>query len=87
MLEQDKQQRQQIEELKSKKKGFITAVGTVEELLPNASFKVILENDHEVLAYLSGKMRMFKIKILPGDKVLLEMTPYDLKRARVIRRL
>tara|TARA_Y100000590_G_scaffold348112_1_gene398976 strand:- start:4004 stop:4219 length:216 start_codon:yes stop_codon:yes gene_type:complete len=57
--------------------------GEILETLPNAMFKVILENDHEVLAHVSGKMRMHYIKILPGDKVKLELSPYDLSRGRI----
>lgn len=68
------------------KKGFLEVRGTVEELLPNATFRVRLENGHEVLAHLSGKMRMFKIRILPGDAVTLEMSPYDLTKGRITYR-
>ena len=57
--------------------------GTVVETLPNAMFKVELENGHRVLAHISGKLRMNYIKILPGDKVTMEMSPYDLTRARI----
>lgn len=57
--------------------------GTVVENLPNAMFKVELENGHQVLAHISGKLRMNFIKILPGDKVTLEMSPYDLTRGRI----
>ena len=57
--------------------------GTVVESLPNAMFKVELENGHQVLAHISGKLRMNFIKILPGDKVTLEMSPYDLSRGRI----
>ncbi|MBQ7793880.1 MAG: translation initiation factor IF-1 [Clostridia bacterium] len=57
--------------------------GTVVETLPNAMFKVELENGHRVLAHISGKLRMNFIKILPGDKVTMEMSPYDLTRARI----
>ena len=57
--------------------------GTVVETLPNAMFKVELENGHQVLAHISGKLRMNFIKILPGDKVPLEMSPYDLSRGRI----
>ncbi len=60
--------------------------GIVLETLPNAMFKVKLENGHEVLAHISGKMRMHYIKILPGDKVKLELSPYDLSRGRVVYR-
>ncbi|MFA5134680.1 MAG: translation initiation factor IF-1 [Patescibacteria group bacterium] len=71
---------------KQNKKGFIEVTGIVEELLPSATFKVRLENDHIILAHLSGKMRMFKIRILPGDKVTVEMTPYDLTKGRITYR-
>lgn len=69
------------------KKGFIEVVGIIEELLPSATFKVKLENGHEILAHLSGKMRMFKIRLLPGDRVKVEMTPYDLSKGRITYRL
>lgn len=68
---------------KQNKKGFIELKGTVEKLLPSATFKIKLENGHEILAYLSGKMRMNKIRILPGDIVTVEMTPYDLTKGRI----
>lgn len=64
-------------------KDFIEALGEVTELLPGAKFKVKLENDHVILAHLSGKMRMFKIRLVPGDKVKLEMSPYDLTKGRI----
>ena len=57
--------------------------GVVLEILPNAMFKVVLDNGHEVLAHVSGKMRMHYIKILPGDKIKLELSPYDLSRGRI----
>lgn len=57
--------------------------GTVVETLPNAMFKVELENGHEITAHISGKMRMHYIKILPGDKVKVEMSPYDLSKGRI----
>ena len=57
--------------------------GTVVETLPNAMFKVELENGHQILAHISGKLRMNCIKILPGDKVTIEMSPYDLTRGRI----
>lgn len=60
--------------------------GIIKENLPNASFRVELENGHEVLAHVSGKMRMHFIKILPGDKVSLELSPYDLTRGRITYR-
>ena len=61
----------------------IEVEGVVVEALPNAMFKVKLENDHIVLAHVSGKMRMNFIRILPGDRVTLELTPYDLNRGRI----
>ncbi len=60
--------------------------GTVLEALPNAMFTVELENGHKILAHISGKLRMHYIRILPGDKVTLEMSPYDLTRGRIIWR-
>ena len=60
--------------------------GTIVESLPNAMFRVELENGHKVLAHISGKMRMHYIRILPGDKVTVELTPYDLSRARIVFR-
>ena len=60
--------------------------GTVVEPLPNAMFRVELENGHKVLAHISGKMRMHFIKILPGDKVTVELSPYDLSRGRIVYR-
>ncbi|MEJ5227944.1 translation initiation factor IF-1 [Thermodesulfovibrio sp.] len=60
--------------------------GTIEEALPNAMFRVRLDNGHLILAYVSGKMRMHFIKILPGDKVLVEISPYDLTKGRIIYR-
>ena len=67
-------------------KDFIEVDGEVLELLPAASFKIRLENGHEILAHLSGKMRMFKIRLLPGDRVKVQMTPYDLTKGRIIYR-
>jgi translation initiation factor IF-1 len=68
------------------KEDSIEMQGTVLENLPNATFRVKLENDHVVLGHISGKMRKNYIRILPGDKVTVEMTPYDLSRARIIFR-
>jgi translation initiation factor IF-1 len=68
------------------KQESIQVEGTVLETLPNASFRVRLDNDHEILAHISGKMRMHYIRILPGDKVLLELSPYDLSRGRIVYR-
>ena len=67
-------------------KEVIELEGTVLETLPNALFKVELENGHVVLAHISGKMRMHYIRIIPGDRVALEMTPYDLSKARITYR-
>ena len=68
------------------KTDVIEVEGTVLEKLPNAMFKVELENGHIVLAHISGKLRMNFIKILPGDKVTLEMSPYDLSKGRIVWR-
>ena len=65
------------------KEDVLELEGTVVETLPNAMFKVELENGHQVLAHISGKLRMNFIKILPGDRVTLEMSPYDLTRGRI----
>ncbi len=65
------------------KEDMIEIEGTVVETLPNAMFKVELENGHEVLAHVSGKIRMYYIRILPGDKVTVELSPYDLTRGRI----
>ncbi len=64
----------------------IRVEAVVKEALPNARFRVGLENGHEVLAHVSGKMRMHFIRILPGDKVTIEMSPYDLSKGRIIYR-
>jgi len=69
------------------KEDTIEMQGEIIENLPNATFRVKLENDHVVLGYISGKMRMNYIHILPGDKVTVEMTPYDLTRARITFRV
>ncbi len=68
-------------------KDFIEIQGEVEELMPAATFKVVLENGHEILAHLSGKMRMNKIRILPGDRVKIQMSPYDLSKGRIVYRM
>ena len=70
----------------AKKDDAIELEGTIIESLPNAMFRVELESGHEVLAHVSGKMRMHFIKILPGDKVKLELSPYDLTRGRITYR-
>ena len=68
------------------KEDVIEAQGTVAETLPNAMFRVQLENGHTILAHISGKMRMNFIRILPGDKVTVEVSPYDLTRGRITYR-
>ncbi|OCC15068.1 Translation initiation factor 1 [Dissulfuribacter thermophilus] len=68
------------------KSDAIQVEGTVLETLPNAMFRVELENGHKVLAHISGKMRMHYIRILPGDKVTVELSPYDLTRGRIVYR-
>lgn len=68
------------------KEEAIEIEGTIVEALPNANFKVELENGHEVLAHVSGKIRMHYIRILPGDKVTVELSPYDLTRGRITYR-
>jgi translation initiation factor IF-1 len=69
------------------KKEAIEVEGTVVEALPNAMFRVELANGHQVLAHISGKIRMHYIRVLPGDKVLIELSPYDLGRGRITYRL
>lgn len=69
------------------KEELIEFSGSVVELLPNANFRVVLENGHMVIAHTSGKMRKNRIRILVGDKVTVEMTPYDLTKARIKLRL
>ncbi len=66
------------------KKDAIEVEGSVVEPLPNAMFRVELDNGHRVLAHISGKMRMHYIRILPGDRVLVELSPYDLSRGRIV---
>jgi translation initiation factor IF-1 len=79
VAKKDKGQRQS-------KKDTIEIKGTVVEALPNAMFRVELETGHEILAHISGKMRMYYIRILLGDRVLVELSPYDLTRGRIIYR-
>ena len=76
----------QDREEKKQKKDVIEAEGTVVEALPNAMFRVELESKHVVLAHISGKMRKNFIRILPGDKVAVELSPYDLTRGRIVYR-
>ena len=68
------------------KQGVIEFEGTIRESLPNAMFRVELDNGHKVLTHISGKMRMHYIRILPGDRVLVELSPYDLTRGRIVYR-
>lgn len=68
------------------KQGVIEQDGTITEALSNAMFRIELENGHEIIAHISGKMRMHYIKILPGDKVKVEMSPYDLTKGRITYR-
>ncbi|HDZ86736.1 hypothetical protein LCGC14_0847830 [marine sediment metagenome] len=70
----------------AEKEKAIEVEGKVLEALPNAMFKVELDNGHEILAHISGKMRMYYIRILPGDRVKVEMSPYDLTRGRITYR-
>lgn len=74
-------------DFKINKKGFIETQGVIEEALPSAAFKIVLENGHIILARLSGRMRMNRIMLLPGDKVKIEMSQYDLTKGRIIYRL
>jgi len=68
-------------------KDFIELKGEILELMPGANFKIKLENGHEISGHLSGKMRMHKIRLLPGDKVRVQMSPYDLSKGRITFRL
>ena len=70
----------------SKKDDIVCIDGTVQETLPNAMFRLIIDGGHVILGHVSGKMRMNYIRILPGDKVALELSPYDLTRGRIVRR-
>lgn len=71
----------------AKDKEIIKLEGKVTETLPNTTFRVELENGHEILAHISGRMRVNYIRLLPGDKVLVEMSPYDLTKGRVVQRM
>jgi translation initiation factor IF-1 len=68
------------------KEEMIEFQGVVKEILPNAMFRVVLDNDHQILAHTSGRMRKNRIRVLAGDKVTVEMTPYDLTKGRIIFR-
>lgn len=74
-------------EVTTNKKGFLECDGEVMELLPAGTFRVRFANGYEILAHLSGKMRLNRINLLPGDKVITEMSPYDLTKGRVVRRI
>lgn len=78
--------RKKISEFMANKDGVIEIEGTVDEALPNAMFRVELTNGHKVLAHISGKMRQHYIRILPGDRVIVELSTYDLNRGRIIYR-
>jgi translation initiation factor IF-1 len=80
------QRRTEIAEDMPKKEGVIEIEGTVVEALPNAMFRVELSNGHKVLAHISGKMRQHYIRILPEDRVVVELSPYDLTRGRIVYR-
>jgi translation initiation factor IF-1 len=84
-MEKNKNSKEQSQTQGSK--DFLEMEGEVLELMPAATFKVALENGHEIMAHLSGKMRMNKIRLLPGDKVKLEISPYDLNKGRIVYRL
>ncbi|MFA6422770.1 MAG: translation initiation factor IF-1 [Candidatus Buchananbacteria bacterium] len=75
------------EEVQKSSKDFIEAIGVVEELLPAGTFRVKLENGNTILGHLSGKMRMNKIRLLTGDKVKVQITPYDLTKGRITYRM
>jgi len=85
-MKEEQKQTNDLSNLKVNKKGFIEADGEIVESLPSITFRVKLENGQEVLARLSGKMRMFKIMLLPGDKVKVEMSSYDLTKGRITYR-
>jgi translation initiation factor IF-1 len=68
-------------------KDAIEMMGVVKECFPNTTFKIECDNGHELIAYLAGKMRRYYIKVLPGDQVLVEISPYDLSKGRIVKRL
>lgn len=68
-------------------KELIKVEGTIVETLPSTTFKVRLDNDHEILAHISGRMRVNYIRLLPGDRVAVEMSPYDLTKGRIVKRM
>ncbi len=73
--------------MKSDKKEIIRLEGIIRETLPSTTFKVELENGHEILAHISGRMRVNYIRLIPGDRVIVEMSPYDLTKGRIIQRM
>lgn len=68
-------------------KDAIEMNGVIKECFPNTTFRVVCDNGHELLAYLAGKMRRFYIRVLPGDRVVVEISPYDLSKGRIVRRV
>ena len=82
----DKKHTEDCRKLMAKKDGAIEVEGRVVEPLPNAMFRIELENGHKVLAHISGKMRQHYIRILPEDRVVVELSPYDLSRGRIVYR-
>lgn len=82
-----KERKRQQGAVTTNKKGFIEVKGIVDEALPNTTFRVTLDTGHEVLAHLSGKMRKFRIRVLAGDEVIVEMSPYDMTKGRITTRL
>ncbi|ABF46140.1 translation initiation factor IF-1 [Deinococcus geothermalis DSM 11300] len=77
---------EQREKRKKEESDVVRAEGVVEEALPNTTFRVKLDSGHDILAYISGKMRIHYIRILPGDRVVLEISPYDTSRGRIVYR-
>jgi len=71
----------------SEKEGVIEVEGQIDEALPNTQFRILLDNGTAILGYISGRMRRNRIKVLPGDRVLIELSPYDLNKGRVVKRL
>jgi translation initiation factor IF-1 len=71
----------------AKDKDILEFEGTITDVLPNQMFKVVLDNDHKVTCYTGGKMRQFRIRLVQGDRVRIEMTPYDLEKGRIIYRI
>jgi translation initiation factor IF-1 len=87
MSKRNNKEKEGSESVTMNAKDFIEIQGEVEELMPAATFKVVLENGHEILAHLSGKMRMNKIRLLPGDRVKVQISPYDLSKGRIVYRM